>query len=245
MKSLSPLQEQLDGFELGRDYSEVCDIFSTAGLNLQGEILERLWTVPKGESIVVLDVGCGNGKTVRECIASSTLSAKNMGSSKVFNGIGVDQNLVDEDGAGNGFNLDLRKGDACDLPVGDNSVDVAYSVRTLVYVVDVLKAFEEVYRVLKPGGVAILDVYENEISLSHPFSEIVENTEGANEVFRYVKGDCSGAEWGFEPRKVGFVVCKKSSDDMFKGFSYRVEEEKILPVDRLRGHFKSAVYAQL
>lgn len=50
-------------------------------------------------------------------------------------------------------------GDAEDMPFPDNSFDVVYSFGVLMSTPDTAKAFSEVHRVLRPGGVAIIGIY--------------------------------------------------------------------------------------
>ncbi|UKN01685.1 arsenosugar biosynthesis arsenite methyltransferase ArsM [Paracrocinitomix mangrovi] len=64
--------------------------------------------------------------------------------------------------------VDLRKGDALDLPVEDNSIDVAAQncVFNIFKADDLKKALSEMYRVLKPGGRLVMSdpVCEQEMS---------------------------------------------------------------------------------
>jgi ubiquinone/menaquinone biosynthesis C-methylase UbiE len=58
-----------------------------------------------------------------------------------------------------GLKSDLRVADAENLPFADNSFDVVFSWGVLLYCPDIHRAMEEVRRVLKPGGVAIMMLY--------------------------------------------------------------------------------------
>lgn len=55
-----------------------------------------------------------------------------------------------------GDDLNISEGDARELPFTSNSVDFLYSFAALEHIPKVEKAFSEIERVLKPGGVAIL-----------------------------------------------------------------------------------------
>lgn len=55
-----------------------------------------------------------------------------------------------------GKNLEYYVGSAMELPFNDNTYDVVVCNETLSYVDDQSKALDEVYRVLKPGGVCFL-----------------------------------------------------------------------------------------
>ena len=50
----------------------------------------------------------------------------------------------------------LQSGSATDLPVGDATFDAAISVQVYEYVADLTKALSEMYRVLRPGGRAVV-----------------------------------------------------------------------------------------
>ena len=47
------------------------------------------------------------------------------------------------------------QGDLLNLPIKDNSISFIYSVMSLEYVRDTQKALDEIYRILKPGGVMV------------------------------------------------------------------------------------------
>ncbi len=55
--------------------------------------------------------------------------------------------------------LEVVQGSATELPFADASFDVAYSFKVLSHVPDLEKAFAEVARVVRPGGVALLELY--------------------------------------------------------------------------------------
>jgi len=58
-----------------------------------------------------------------------------------------------------GLQSDLRIADAEHLPLADASFDVVYSWGVLLYCPDMFKAVSEVWRVLKPGGEALIMLY--------------------------------------------------------------------------------------
>jgi ubiquinone/menaquinone biosynthesis C-methylase UbiE len=58
-----------------------------------------------------------------------------------------------------GYAPDLQQGDAESLPFEDNSFDVVYSNGVLHHVPDIQKAFQEVFRVLRPGGEFVVLLY--------------------------------------------------------------------------------------
>ena len=56
-------------------------------------------------------------------------------------------------------NVELRLGEATEIPVNDGWADRAFSVQVLEYVPDTTKALAELYRIVRPGGrVVIWDI---------------------------------------------------------------------------------------
>jgi ubiquinone/menaquinone biosynthesis C-methylase UbiE len=58
-----------------------------------------------------------------------------------------------------GIHADLRLADAEELPFEDGAFDVVYTLGVIHHTPDTQKAVEEIYRVLKTGGRAIIGVY--------------------------------------------------------------------------------------
>jgi len=52
-----------------------------------------------------------------------------------------------------GSNLEFRVGDALDIPFADDSLDIVICSQVYEHVPDADRMFEEIYRVLRPGGV--------------------------------------------------------------------------------------------
>jgi arsenite methyltransferase len=65
--------------------------------------------------------------------------------------------------------LEVRLGDALNLPIDSSSVDVAVSNGVLNLTPDKQQAFSEVWRVLKPGG----EFLYGDIIVAHELSEKV------------------------------------------------------------------------
>lgn len=70
-----------------------------------------------------------------------------------------------------GLEADLRLGDASNLPFEDNSFDRVYSTGVLHHTPDIEKCIDEVYRVLKPGGVFVMSLYHKN-SLFHYYKKV-------------------------------------------------------------------------
>ncbi len=94
----------------------------------------------------VLDVACGPGTVALKC-------ADRAGS---VHGIDFSQAMLDcfaERIEREGHrHIDIRCGDAQQLPYADNTFDAAFSLFGLMFFPDRLKGFREIYRTLKPGG---------------------------------------------------------------------------------------------
>ncbi|MCW5980410.1 MAG: methyltransferase domain-containing protein [Bryobacteraceae bacterium] len=104
---------------------------------------------PIREGETVLDIGCGAGTDL-------LLAARKAGPRG--KAIGVDMTeamlqLARRSAASAGLmNVDLRLGDATDIPAGDAEIDVVISNGVLNLVPEKERAFAEILRVLKPAG---------------------------------------------------------------------------------------------
>lgn len=65
----------------------------------------------------------------------------------------------------------VRRGSALDIPFGDGSFDYVYSIGCLHHAGNLLRAVSEVHRVLRPGGRAIVMLYNR-----HSFRQLVQGT---------------------------------------------------------------------
>jgi len=103
--------------------------------------------IKEGET--VLDLGSGAGF---DCF----LAAKKVGQTGKVIGIDMTEEMVEkakDNAQKQGYaNVEFRFGDIENLPIDDNSIDVAISNCVVNLAPDKSKVFKEVYRVLKKGG---------------------------------------------------------------------------------------------
>ncbi len=106
-----------------------------------------LASIKEGET--VLDLGSGAG-------FDSFLAARRVGPTGRVIGVDMTPEMIEkarENAAIGGYsNVQFLSGELEDLPVDDNSVDVVISNCVINLVPDKKKAFEEAFRVLRPGG---------------------------------------------------------------------------------------------
>lgn len=111
---------------------------------------------PRYKDKLVLEIGCGAGIDLMQFArAGAIVSARDLTENAV--------ELTRTNLAREGFSGDIRQGNAEALDFPDDTFDVVYSHGVLHHTVDTEKAIAEVRRVLKPGGEAIIMLY-NRIS---------------------------------------------------------------------------------
>lgn len=96
----------------------------------------------------ILDVGCGFGGTV------TSLDENFSGLNLV--GLNIDERQLERARqkvvAGAGNRIEFTQGDACALPMADQTFDRVLAVECIFHFPDRRRFFEEAFRVLKPGG---------------------------------------------------------------------------------------------
>jgi len=127
---------------------------------------EEIKTVPEGAN---LGLGCGNpvalaslkqGEIVLDLGSGagldSFLAASKVGKKGRVIGVDMTPEMIEkarENAREGGYrNVEFRLGEIENLPVADNHVDVVISNCVINLVPDKIRAFQEVFRVLKPGG---------------------------------------------------------------------------------------------
>lgn len=100
-----------------------------------------------------MDIGCGAGMDL-------LLAAKKVGPTGRAIGVDMTPSMIERARAGAAAaglsNVEIRQGEAEELPVDDESLDVVISNGVLNLTSDKAKAFGEIGRVLKPGGHLLL-----------------------------------------------------------------------------------------
>jgi SAM-dependent methyltransferase len=94
----------------------------------------------------VLEVGCGTGLVLAR-VARSARRAE---------GVDLSPGMLAHARA---RGLSVREGDATALPFADAEFDVAYAFKVLAHVPDVERATAEMFRVVRPGGHVLVEIY--------------------------------------------------------------------------------------
>jgi SAM-dependent methyltransferase len=126
------------------------------------------------------------------------------------------------------------KADICNLPFDDNKFDVILCNHVLEHIPDDTKAIKELYRVLKPNGMAILQIPQD---LKRPFTfeddSITDKKERAKIFGQYDHVRIYGHDYFDKLKGVGFNVdavdytSKLSDEDITK---YCLAKGEIIPV---------------
>jgi ubiquinone/menaquinone biosynthesis C-methylase UbiE len=139
-------EQEMDSVEVSRAYDEVSRgrLFRVMRFVIFRELKHCR---PDG---VTLDIGCGPGYVTQEV-------ARRFPDAKVI-GLDISREMLQiaAEHTGNSSRIDFWQADGETLPFKDASVDLVVSTGALHHLRDGKQAFEEVYRVLKPGGEFIL-----------------------------------------------------------------------------------------
>jgi SAM-dependent methyltransferase len=112
--------------------------------------LERLIPGSKPQRPVVLDAGCGQGKSFRplqDHFAPQRIVAVDYEPQCV--------ELAAAEAAAEGLPVDVRRGDVAALELADETVDIVFCHQTFHHLTRQEEALAEFYRVLKPGGLLL------------------------------------------------------------------------------------------
>lgn len=126
------------------------------------------------------------------------------------------------------------KADICDLPFRDNSFDTVICNHVLEHIADDTKAMKELFRILKSGGMAILQIPQD-LSRKTTFEDnsITDTKERARIFGQYDHLRIYGRDFFDKLRSVGFTVeeVDYTSDlEDSKIDYYRLQKGEIIPV---------------
>ena len=122
-------------------------------------LIDAVMTIDGPHDKRVYDIGCGRGYWFR-IFSGAGFHQKNI--------IGLDQSRSALNEAGEA-NPNVVEGDVLHLPFQTNSADLVFCNGVLHHTADVAQGFEELCRVLRPGGELLLSVY----NLWHPYFILV------------------------------------------------------------------------
>ncbi|ADV49560.1 Methyltransferase type 11 [Cellulophaga algicola DSM 14237] len=99
------------------------------------------------------------------------------------------------------------KADICDLPFADNSFDIIFCNHVLEHIPDDTKAMQELYRILKPNGWAILQIPQDlKRAVTFEDDTITDRKERAKIFGQYDHVRIYGRDYFTKLREIGFHV---------------------------------------
>ena len=171
--------------------------------------LERLLGERRPANPVIVDVGCGWGRSfalLRERFAPSALI-----------GIDVSADMLRASAAEagrHGITVDLRQANSADLPLASQSVDMVFCHQTFHHLVEQERALSEFHRVLRPGGVLLFAEstrkYIHSWIIRLLFRHPMEVQKSADEYLAMVRG----AGFEVEPQAVSYPYLWWSRSDL-------------------------------
>lgn len=126
------------------------------------------------------------------------------------------------------------KADICNLPFEDNSFDFILCNHVLEHIPDDTKAMKELYRILKKGGTAILQIPQD-LSREHTFEDnsITSRKERAKIFGQYDHVRVYGRDYFDKLRSIGFKVQEVNYTNELTASEidiYRLAQGEIIPV---------------
>lgn len=126
------------------------------------------------------------------------------------------------------------KADICNLPFKDNTYEFILCNHVLEHIPDDTKAMEEIYRILKPGGTAILQIPQD-LTRQKTFEDnsITSKKERAKIFGQYDHVRVYGRDFFDKLRGIGFKVEEVNYGSVLSPTEidrYRISKEEIIPV---------------
>lgn len=126
------------------------------------------------------------------------------------------------------------KADICDLPFTDNTYEVIFCNHVLEHIPDDTKAMQELFRVLKPGGMAVLQIPQD-LNRNDTFEDdsITDPKERTKIFGQYDHVRIYGRDYFDKLRSIGFEVeevdytAQLSAEEIEQ---YRLSKGEIIPV---------------
>jgi len=155
---------------------------------LYGEIEALLPPLDDGR---LLDVGTGSGlqlKVIHEARPRLQLSGLDLSQAAIRV---AQENLCDMD-------VDLRQGSIHAAPFDDDSFDIVTCNASMSYWQDPVGCFDEIYRILKPGGCGVLFEPQKDIDLGEVVATIDRNLADKSRLRRFAARSLNvfGLRWG-------------------------------------------------
>lgn len=126
--------------------------------------------IKKENAALSLDCGCGGGANVKRLLERSE---KAYGVD--YSEVSVQKSRQTNAGAVSSGRCEIIRGDVCSLPFENESFDLVTAFETVYFWQNIGKAFSEIYRVLKNGGVfAITNESTGTDKTSVKFSRIID-----------------------------------------------------------------------
>ncbi|PSP57415.1 hypothetical protein BRC82_00220 [Halobacteriales archaeon QS_1_67_19] len=141
-------------------------------------VLDRVPLQPDDD---VLSVGCGPG-------FEPAALARRLGPDGTITGVDVNEEVLAaaKDRCEDLPQVSFERGDVTDLPAADETYNLAVAKQVLSAVDDVASAFNELYRVLEPGGRVAITAGDRRTHVKHTPTERLER---ADEVYRAELGE--------------------------------------------------------
>jgi sterol 24-C-methyltransferase len=152
------------------------------------------------ENMTVLDVGCGVGGPAREIIKFT--GCRVMGFNN--NDYQIERSMYYAKKQGLEDKWTATKGDFMQMQFPDNSFDAVYAIEATVHAPRLQGVYEEIYRVLKPGGIfgvyewLMTDAYDNDNQEHREIRLGIEQGDGISNMVTISEGLAAFKGAGFE-----------------------------------------------